>query len=57
VMLRFSMYGQPYHECDMTSTSPTDLVRQYQNAVFSPLMRVHQVRWAVTSTSCSCRPS
>ena len=43
VMLRFSMYGQPYHECDMTSTSPTDLVRQYQNAVFSPIMRVHQM--------------
>ena len=43
VMLRFSMYGQPYHECDMTSTTPTDLVRQYQNAVFSPIMRVHQM--------------
>ena len=42
-MLRFSMYGQPYHECDMTSEDPTNLVRQYQNAVFSPLMRVHQM--------------
>ena len=29
-MLRFSMYGQPYHECDMTSEDPTNLVRQYQ---------------------------
>jgi alpha-glucosidase len=43
VMLRFSMYGQPFHECDMTSNTPTDLVRQYQNAVFSPIMRVHQM--------------
>lgn len=43
VMLRFSMYGQPYHECDMTSENPTDLLRQYQNAVFSPVMRVHQM--------------
>ena len=42
-MLRFSMYGQHLHECDMTSASATDLLRQYQNAVFSPIMRVHQM--------------
>lgn len=41
--LRFVMYGQPYVACDMTSPSATVLVRQYQNAVFLPIMRVHQM--------------
>jgi alpha-glucosidase len=42
-ILRFSMSGQPYSACDMTSPSATVLVRQYQNAVFLPIMRVHQM--------------
>jgi alpha-D-xyloside xylohydrolase len=37
------MAGQPYHECDMTSPSATVLVRQYQNAILSPIFRVHQM--------------
>ena len=37
------MSGQPYVCCDMTSPDATILVRQYQNAVFLPIMRVHQM--------------
>ena len=42
-MLSFTTAGQLYHSCDMTSPSATVLVRQYQNAIFSPIMRVHQM--------------
>ena len=41
--MRQTMYGQPYTACDMTSPDATVLVRQYQNAVFMPIMRVHQM--------------
>lgn len=43
MILRFTMYGQLYTACDMTSPDATVLVRQYQNAVFMPIMRVHQM--------------
>eukprot|EP00045_Choanoeca_perplexa_P013099 m.146330 g.146330 ORF g.146330 m.146330 type:complete len:730 (-) comp16236_c1_seq1:702-2891(-) len=42
-ILHFSMAGQPYGTCDMTSPDASVLVRQYQNAVFDPIMRVHQM--------------
>ena len=42
-VLGYVAAGQPYHECDMTSPTPTVLVRQYQNAVLSPIFRVHQM--------------
>ena len=42
-MLAFAIAGQLYSSCDMTSPSATVLVRQYQNAIFSPIMRVHQM--------------
>lgn len=41
--LSWSLYGQLYTSCDMTSPDATILVRQYQNAVFLPIMRVHQM--------------
>eukprot|EP00047_Mylnosiga_fluctuans_P009080 m.261535 g.261535 ORF g.261535 m.261535 type:complete len:602 (+) comp24727_c0_seq1:570-2375(+) len=41
--IRFIMNGQPYVACDMTSPDATVLVRQYQNAVFLPIMRAHQM--------------
>lgn len=41
--LGFVAVGQLYHECDLTSPSATVLVRQYQNAIFSPIFRVHQM--------------
>jgi len=41
--LAFTSAGQLYTACDMTSPSATVLVRQYQNAVFLPIMRVHQM--------------
>jgi alpha-glucosidase len=40
-VLTFTTAGQPYTACDMTSPDATVLVRQYQNAVFMPIMRVH----------------
>ena len=40
---RFTLYGQLYTACDMTSPDASVLVRQYQNAVFMPIMRVHQM--------------
>lgn len=43
MIIRFTLYGQPYTACDMTSPDATVLVRQYQNAVFMPIMRVHQM--------------
>jgi len=42
-VLGYVATGQPWHECDMTSPSATVLVRQYQNAVLSPIFRVHQM--------------
>eukprot|EP00035_Acanthoeca_spectabilis_P009871 m.173747 g.173747 ORF g.173747 m.173747 type:complete len:864 (+) comp14861_c0_seq3:88-2679(+) len=42
-ILQFQRYGQLYSACDMTSPDNTTLVRQYQNAVFLPIMRVHQM--------------
>lgn len=41
--LQFALAGQPYMACDMTSPDATVLVRQYQNAAFLPIMRVHQM--------------
>eukprot|EP01050_Picozoa_sp_SAG11_P013667 SAG11_NODE_1614_length_4579_cov_11.855357_1_plen_193_part_00 len=40
-VLEFVLNGQPYVNCDMTSSSATIVVRQYQNAVFLPMMRTH----------------
>jgi len=40
-VLTFTTAGQLYTACDMTAPSATILVRQYQNAVFLPIMRVH----------------
>jgi alpha-glucosidase len=42
-VLGFAVAGQLYHECDMTSPDATVLVRQYQNAILSPIFRVHQM--------------
>lgn len=42
--LQFITSGQPFVACDMTSPDATVLVRQYQNAVFLPIMRVHQMK-------------
>lgn len=42
-VLGYAMAGQPFHECDMTSPTATVLVRQYQNAILSPIFRVHQM--------------
>ena len=42
-VLGYVAAGQLYHECDMTSPSATVLVRQYQNAILSPIFRVHQM--------------
>jgi alpha-glucosidase len=42
-VLGYAASGQLYHECDMTSPSATVLVRQYQNAILSPVFRVHQM--------------
>ena len=39
--LQFALNGQPYTSCDMTAPDATVLVRQYQNAAFLPIMRVH----------------
>jgi len=41
--LGYVAVGQLYHECDMTSPTATVLVRQYQNAILSPIFRVHQM--------------
>jgi alpha-glucosidase (family GH31 glycosyl hydrolase) len=40
-VLTFTTAGQPYTACDMTAPDATVLVRQYQNAVFLPIMRTH----------------
>lgn len=42
-VLEFVRNGQPWVACDMTSPDATVLVRQYQNAVFLSIMRVHQM--------------
>lgn len=39
--VQMSLYGQALSCCDMTSPDATVLLRQYQNAVWSPVMRVH----------------
>lgn len=49
-VLLFQKYGQLYTACDMTSPDATTLVRQYQNAVFLPIMRVHQVSHLASGT-------
>ena len=36
--------GCPMTSCDMTSPDATTLVRQYQSAVFTPIMRVHMMQ-------------
>lgn len=43
-LLRGMMHGSPLTSCDLTSPDPTMLVRQYQSAVFSPIMRVQQMQ-------------
>lgn len=40
-VLQFTVAGQLYTACDMTAPDATVLVRQYWNAVFLPIMRVH----------------
>ena len=44
MLIRFAMYGQPYAACDMTSPTANVLLRQYQNAVWMPLMRSHAMK-------------
>jgi len=41
--LDFAMWGQPWFTCDLTSPTATVLLRQYQGAVWWPIMRVHQM--------------
>ena len=38
------MNGCPLTSCDLTSPDATTLVRQYQSAVFTPIMRVHEMQ-------------
>lgn len=38
------MNGCPLTSCDLTSPDATTLVRQYQSAVFTPIMRVHTMQ-------------
>jgi alpha-glucosidase len=40
-VLTFTTAGQLYTACDMSAPSATVLLRQYQNAIFLPIMRVH----------------
>ena len=40
-VLTFTTAGQLYTACDMTAPDATVLVRQYQNAIFLPIMRTH----------------
>ena len=39
--LLFAEWGQPWFTCDLTSPTATVLLRQYQGAVWWPIMRVH----------------
>jgi len=43
-LLRGVMLGCPLTSCDLTSPDATTLVRQYQSAVFTPIMRVHMMQ-------------
>ena len=43
-MLRGMLNGCPLTSCDLTSPDATTLVRQYQSAVFTPIMRVHMMQ-------------
>ena len=43
-LLRGMMNGCPLTSCDLTSPDATTLVRQYQSAVFTPIMRVHEMQ-------------
>lgn len=43
-LLRGMMNGCPLTSCDLTSPDATTLVRQYQSAVFTPIMRVHMMQ-------------
>ena len=43
-LLRATLHGCPLISCDLTSPDATTLVRQYQSAVFTPLMRVHMMK-------------
>ena len=43
-LLRGVMLGSPLTSCDLTSPDATTLVRQYQSAVFTPIMRVHMMQ-------------
>ena len=43
-LLRGMMHGSPLTSCDLTSPDATTLVRQYQSAVFTPIMRVHMMQ-------------
>jgi len=40
-VLTFTVAGQLYTACDMAAPDAAGLVRQYQNAIFLPIMRVH----------------
>ena len=43
-LLRGMMNGSPLTSCDLTSPDATTLVRQYQSAVFTPIMRCHMMK-------------
>ena len=43
-LLRGMLNGCPLTSCDLTSPDATTLVRQYQSAVFTPIMRVHMMQ-------------
>ena len=43
-LLRGVLNGCPLTSCDLTSPDATTLVRQYQSAVFTPIMRVHEMQ-------------
>ena len=43
-LLRGIQNGAALVACDLTSPDATTLVRQYQSAVFTPIMRVHMMQ-------------
>ena len=43
-LLRGILNGAALVACDLTSPDATTLVRQYQSAVFTPIMRVHMMQ-------------
>ena len=50
-LLRGILNGAALVACDLTSPDATTLVRQYQSAVFTPIMRVHMMQVSASFNS------